>query len=554
MAFFDEWARHVAGGDWLCDTLLHPYHDWHGIFATTYFEQYPDVASRYYNENTHDGSLDTVAAHRSLINDIYKGKTFHQEPLYTYMLAASFKIFGYDYEWVYFWQFLLGALTNVLVFMLGKRYFGALTGLLASLFVMLSGTILVFEMVVLRTTLTNFFTVLLLYLYMLVFEKPDWKTQLLFGAASGVALIGQSYFILFLIPALGWFVWSHRKSKREVAVNISACLAAMLIVMSPLFYRNIKVGIPFNSMASHGAMAYIPVNTKYSAPMESFFIYVPILAEIRHDSDGKIISAAIKCLQTFDGIKDFWRVYKQKINGMFMWYELPNNMSYYMYREFAPILGQLPARYFYIAPLGIAGLLLGWRRYRRRFIPFLLMTVTCMIPLFIAGNLARYRTPLEIMMSLAAAYLIIQLAYLFIHKNWKSFAIWTGIFILAFIYTSSIVKKGLFVINTNDLVSVYGNHYVDRLITLEQEGKNEEYLELTSDLMWYLPDYFFDTKLNDPIYFANEADCCKYAAELMGVQLRTLELFNNKEKEIAYYKDRINILKTKAANFYKTKG
>jgi len=327
----------------------------------------------------------------------------------------------------------------------------------------------------------------------------------------------------------------------------------MLIVMSPLFYRNIKVGIPFNAIASHGAMTYIPVNIKYSAPMESFSIYVPSLVKIRHDSNGKMISAAIQCLQTFDGIGDFWRIYKQKINGMFMWHELPNNINYYMYREFAPILGQLPARYFYIAPLGIAGLLLGLWRYRRRFVPFLLMTVTCMIPLFIAGNPARHRTPLEIMMSLAAAYLIIELAYLIINKNWKSFAIWTGLSILAFIYTSSIVKKGIFVINTNDLVSVYANHYLDRLMTLEQEGKAEEYLELTTDMMWYLPDYFFITNLNDIIYFANEADCCNYVAELMGVHLRTLELFN-KPKEIAYYKDRINILKAKAEKFYSKKG
>src|SRR5258706_10589686 len=25
MAFFDEWAKHIEGGDWLCDTTLHPY-------------------------------------------------------------------------------------------------------------------------------------------------------------------------------------------------------------------------------------------------------------------------------------------------------------------------------------------------------------------------------------------------------------------------------------------------------------------------------------------------------------------------------------------------
>ncbi|MFI5132656.1 MAG: ArnT family glycosyltransferase, partial [Chitinophagales bacterium] len=408
MNFFDIWAKHIEGGDWLCDTMLHPFHDWHETFAATYLKNYPDEAAKYYSVNTHDGKLDSLAARKALINDIYKGKTFHQEPLYTYLLAAGFKIFGHDYKWVFFWQFLLGAFTNVLVYWFGKKYFGAVTGLLASLFVMLSGTIMVYEMVLLRTTMTNFFTVLLLYLYLLVLEKPNWKTQLAFGAASGITLLGQSYFIIFILPALIWFIWFHRENKKEVAINIASYLGAMMVVMSPLFYRNIKVGVPFNAVASHGAMAYIPVNTRNAAPFESFSIFVPELVQIRHDSKGKIIPAAIECLKTFRGVGDFWKIYKQKINGMFMWFELPNNMSYYMYREFAPILGQLPVRYFFIAPFGMVGFILGWWRYRKKFIPIILMTLTSMVPLVVAGNLARYRTPLEIMMSLTAAYLIIE--------------------------------------------------------------------------------------------------------------------------------------------------
>jgi 4-amino-4-deoxy-L-arabinose transferase-like glycosyltransferase len=551
MAFFDEWAQYVEGGDWKCDTVLHPFHDWHGIFAAAYFKEYPDIASTYYAAHTHDGSLDTIAAQKALINDIYKGKTFHQEPLYTYLLAITFKIFGYNYDWVFLWQFLLGAFTNVLVFFIGRKYFNAVTGLLASLFVMLSGPIMVFEMVVLRTTMTNFFTVLLFYLYLKVLEKPDWKTQLAFGASSGIALLGQSYFILFIIPALAWFAWTHWKNKKEMGMNVAAFFAALLIVMSPLFYRNASVGIPFNSLASHGAMAYIPVNTSHSSPMESFSIYLPDLVKIRHNSKGKISSAAIQCLKTFNGLGDFFRIYKQKINGMFMWFELPNNMNYYMFKSYAPILGLLPACYFYIAPLGLAGLFLGWWRYRKKFIPFLLMTLASMAPLVIAGNLARYRTPLEIMMSLSAAYLIIELAKMTIIKTWKSFSIWAALSLLFFIYTSNIVKKGLFVINPNDLDSMYSNHYMDRLIELEKQQKNEEYLALTSDMIQYLPDYFFETKVTDKIYYSNEAECCKYVAKLMGVHLHTLEMFNTQPDQIAFYKDRINILNQKAENFYK---
>lgn len=551
MAFFDTWARHISGGDWLCDTILHPFHDWHGIVASSYLNMYPQEAAPYYQANTHDGVIDSIGARKALINDIYKGKTFHQEPLYTYMLAISFSLFGYDYEWVYFWQFLLAALTNVLIFYLGKRYFSTLTGLLAATFVMLMGSIMVYEMVILRTTMTNFFTVLLLYLYLLLLEKPNWKLQLAFGAASGITLLGQSYFILFLIPALVWFMWMHRNNKKEVAVNVAAFIGAMLLVMSPLFYRNLKAGVPINAVASHGAMAYIPVNTKYAAPMESFSIYVPSLVKIRHDSKGKMLPAVIECLKTFDSLGSFMKIYIQKINGMFMWFEMPNNMSYYMYCSYAPILGQLPVKYYFIAPLGLIGLMLGCWKLRKRFVPFMLMTVVSMIPLMIAGNLARYRTPLEIMLALAAAYLIIELASYYIHKTWKPFFVLLGLVLLAFLYTGNIVKKGLFVYNSNDLVSMYGNHYLQKLIALEEQKNNDEYLVLTTDMMSYIPDYFYKTKISDRIYYVNEADCCNYVAELMNVHLQTLQLYNDRQKDIAFYQDRINILKAKAANFYK---
>lgn len=553
MAFFDTWSRHIAGGDWLCDTILHPFHDWHGVVAEGYFRQYPQEAAGYYSANTHNGVIDTIAARKALINDIYKGKTYHQEPLYPYLLAISFKIFGYKYDWVFFWQFLLGALTNVLVYLIGKRYFGAVTGLLAAVFVMLNGPIMVFEMVVLRTTMTNFFTVLLLYLYLINMEKPNWKTQLAFGAATGITLMGQSYFTVFLFPAIIWFAWEHRKNKKEMAINVAAFFAALLLVMAPLFYRNIKVGVPFNALASHGAMAYIPANTTNAAPMESFSIYVPEMVKIRHDSKGNMIPAAIDCLNTFHGIGDFWRVYRQKINGMFMWLELPNNMSYYMYREFAPILCQLPVRYYFIAPFGIIGFILGWWRFRRKFVPIILMTVASMVPLMVAGNLARYRTPLEIMMSLTAAYLIIELTYMIINKKWKAFILWFGLSILALIYTGNIVKKGTFVINPNDLITMYGEHFLDRLLKLEAENKNEEYLKVYTELMGYLPDYFYETKVTDPIYFANEADCCNYVVQLMNVYVKTLGLFNDRQKDIAYYSDRMRILKAKADNYYSKK-
>jgi 4-amino-4-deoxy-L-arabinose transferase-like glycosyltransferase len=76
-----------------------------------------------------------MAARREWINEIYQGKVYHQEPMYVYLLAATYRLFGLDPNWIYLWQLLLGACTNVLVFLIGRRYFGSLTGLLAAVVV-----------------------------------------------------------------------------------------------------------------------------------------------------------------------------------------------------------------------------------------------------------------------------------------------------------------------------------------------------------------------------------------------------------------------------------
>lgn len=545
MAFFDTWAKHIAAGDWLVDTMLHPYHAWHSDLAVEYFKQYPEIEAKYVAQTD---SLSTVIARRALINDIYKGKTYHQEPLYAYMLAVTYKLFGIDHQWVFFWQFLLAAFTSVLLYLVGKQFFNPLTGLIASLFVTLCGSIMVFQMVLIRTTMTNFFTVLLLYLFLKVLEAPTMKRQLIFGVASGIALLGQSYLILFLVPVWGYFLWMQRKNLREVVPAFAAGIGALLLVMMPLFIRNIKVGVPVTAMASQGAMAYIPMNIQESYPMESFFVHMPSLVKIRHETGGKMLRAVGECLNTFDSFERFWKVYKQKINGMFMWYEIPNNMNYYLFREIAPFLKILPVHYFFIAPLGLAGLLLGIWIYRKKILPLVLLTIVSMAPMMIAGDLARYRTPLVIMLSIFAAYFLIEVITQLREKNFKVALSAIGISVLAFLYTSTAVDNKTFVYIGSDFDTFYRNHYQDLLTTYEAAGDYDNYLKMTTEMVDNLPDYFLEVPLEKKITKGNEAICSRYVANFLESHFNILT-YLKRTQEAAFFQDRIRILRARMDDF-----
>jgi 4-amino-4-deoxy-L-arabinose transferase-like glycosyltransferase len=555
LEFFNSWAKVIASGNWLSDTILHPYHSWHDDFAKGTFRTYPETAAKYYAAHTdQDNQIDTLGARRNLINDLYNKKVFHQEPLYPYLIAITYKIFGEDPNWVYVWQMALGILAILLIYWTGYRLFGALSGLLAAIAVLLSGPVMVFELVLLRTSVTVFFTALLLYLFVRVLDKPDWRNLVFWGLASGLALTCQSYLILFLVAAWIWLAWSWRERRVFAAQRLAGFSAALLLVMTPVFYRNIKVGAPIGSLASNAAMTYIPLNSSQSLPLESFYFHEPTAIKIIHETNGRMGATMRACLATFNNYEDFWRLYRQKIEGVFMTHEMHSNVNYYFYKEFSPMLKAMPALYFLLAPLGIAGIFLGAWRHRKRFFPVLLMTLVSIAPMIIGGSLSRYRAALCLPLALAAAYLVIELTKMIANKQWKWAAPLLIFCALSYQLTSSLPSKILFPYIPADFTILYRDYYVQRLQSFEKDGDFEKHNRLTKEFLGYIPDYFFRVKIDDPISNGNDAECSKLVIRYLTMYAATSERLGRNE-EAKQARMRCEILQKRIDDFdEKVKG
>lgn len=158
MHWFDTWARHVASsGDWLSEKIDQPFHSWHKTIADAYFRRNPEEAKVLAQEAAAGGG--GASAARLLWRRWHGGRRFYQEPLYPYLIAATYELLGADVRWVFAWQMLLGVATSVLVLLTARLYFGEAAGGLAAL----ASPLLYYEMLLLRETSIVFAQAALVY-------------------------------------------------------------------------------------------------------------------------------------------------------------------------------------------------------------------------------------------------------------------------------------------------------------------------------------------------------------------------------------------------------
>jgi 4-amino-4-deoxy-L-arabinose transferase-like glycosyltransferase len=408
MAFFDQWARTIVGGDWLTARPLHPHQEWNEYVAQAYFrlrgpEPLPPSAAT-------QNSADDPA--RELWRRWWGGPRFHQEPLYPYLIAATYAVAGPDVRWVFAWQALLGVLSNLLVYVIARRHFGELAGLVAGLLAVLCGSLLFFDLVLLRTTPTVFATLALVYLVGVAWEQGSWAWWLAVGLACGAALLLQTTFLPFVLGTLVavacrcWGQW------RTLASRGAALVAGLAMVVSPAVARNIAVGVRPLALSSVAAVVYAWSNFRDFDPMTGFTAPNEQLAQIMGASHGEFLPTVAATLRTHPTVGSYVALLGRKLGVLWNWYELPNNANFYYYRLHAQTLRLACIGFPLVAALGAVGALLILPKYRARW-PLLLMLLTGLAPMLVFYPLARFRTPsLALLMPLAGFTLALALRWL----------------------------------------------------------------------------------------------------------------------------------------------
>jgi dolichyl-phosphate-mannose-protein mannosyltransferase/tetratricopeptide repeat protein len=347
-------------------------------------------------------------------------KIFVQSPLYAYVVAFFLKILG-D-RWIFptlqIFQSLLGTLTCLLTVRIGRRVLGEREAWVGGLLAALYGPFLFYDGMVMKTFLSTFLTVAMVDL-LLRSEGRRRGLLVLSGLVFAMtSLVRDNFVLLFPLLLAGLLLAFRETGRRE---RFRACLLFTLGAAAgilPVTLRNYAVGHELALLTTGGGEVfyignnpdangrYLPPPFVHADPAREHDDFIAKASELsgRKLTPGE--SSAYWLRQGLDWIRSnprAWTVLLIKKLVIF-WnsYELPDNYNYYEVRRVllspltvsgALLFAPLYLTFWIIAPLGLVGILLTGKSWRKLILVYLVL-FGYMGTVLLFFNFSRFRVPI----------------------------------------------------------------------------------------------------------------------------------------------------------------
>ncbi len=348
-AFYDMWARKIVAGDLLSVRDVRPYHSWHGHVAR----------AAYLAGGGRDPMTEAVG--RRIWDEWLGPRTFYQDPLYPYLLAAVYRTLGRQVRLVFLAQALMGLMGLSLLWAIARRLGGETVALVAGLMGALYGPLAFYESVLLRATLINTTGIVTLWLAMRAFRLPSARRFGLVGLAGALAGLATSGAWPFLLLVVVFAAVRLRQDPGQVLRAVGAMAVGALLGLSPAIGRNLAVGVAPFSLASSGTITFVNHNAADYQPMGGTAMSSHA-AEVMGLSSGRALPAVVETIRTHPGTTSWLGLLGRKFLAAWHWYEIPNNESYDYFLLHTRVLRAVGLTFGLIAPLALVGLGLGFRR------------------------------------------------------------------------------------------------------------------------------------------------------------------------------------------------
>jgi hypothetical protein len=348
-AFYDLWARKIVDGDVLSVNDERPFHSWHMHVARAAYEA----------SGGREPMSETIG--RRIWDEWLGPRTFYQDPLYPYFVAALYGTFGRHLRLVFVAQAMLGLVSITLLWAVARRLGGETVALVAGLLGALYGPLVLYEDVLLRAVLINTTGIATLWLAMRAFRRPRARRFALAGLAGALGVLATSGAWPFVLVVAALTPIALRRSPRQALRAMGALGAGLLVGLTPVVARNVAVGVAPFSLASSGAITFVNHNAADYEPMGGTAMSAHA-AEVMRRSGGRMLPAIVETLHTHSSFGSWLALLGRKFLAVWHWYEVPNNESYDYFLLQAPALRAVGLGFGLVAPLALVGLQLGFRR------------------------------------------------------------------------------------------------------------------------------------------------------------------------------------------------
>ncbi len=366
-------------------------------------------------------------------------KVFYVPPVYPYILAVTYKIFGHSLEVVRLEQNLLGSVNCLLIALIAARVFGVSTGLLAGLMAALYRPFIFYDSMVLKTTWDLLFTALFLIYSLNTIASLRKKDAALSGIFLGIATLLRGNMI-FLIPCMpiwwlfcsnrgeesgpadrriAWFKPSLNRLHLICAYGLGVAICILPITASNYFFGNDLVLTGYssgpnlwlgNNSEASGVLAYPSDMTTKDGNMEGEEAYFRSRAEQEEGRSlkpsevskfwvkkaiGYVVSHPIDwALMTGNKLLLFWNNHEVSDN-----YDMQ-----FLMQEFSTVLNAPLLCFGIVGPLAVIGIVSASRKRNgaaRLLMGLGLVYVVSALPFIIVD---RYRLPILVSLIPFAAH------------------------------------------------------------------------------------------------------------------------------------------------------
>ncbi len=378
---YDEWARRLAGGDWIGTEV------------------------------------------------------FYQAPLYPYFVGIVYSVFGHSLAALRVVQAIVGAGSCALLGLAGSRLFSTRVGLIAGFGLAVYAPAIFFDALIQKSVLDLFFITLALWLTgRLVDNRSDRRTWLALGVAMGGMALTRENALVFVGVILAWALLpdlvrlkpgtsgnTHQVVSGSSRTRHAATfIVGLAIVLLPVAVRNYGVGGGFYLTTSQfGPNFFIGNNPRADGTYASLRFGRGAPEYERTDSTelaehalGRTLTPAevstywtTRAVDFITGQPAAWlRLTGRKVVLLFNATEMIDTEAQESHAEWSwPLrVGGWVGHFGLLAPLALAGLVLAWRD-RRRLAVLYVMLATYAASVIMFYVFARYRLPLVPMLLLFAA-------------------------------------------------------------------------------------------------------------------------------------------------------